>query len=130
MSKIGPGRTFRELQESGIRTREGKGHPQLPGVTADAWRQRREDYERNRELNRRIGEAMLELKGSVGGKPKFVIGWRLYPNLDNKEYWDNRLLDHVCSCSCGGACIIGPDPGEGSPGVAPPRSRGRRQPRR
>ena len=105
--KIGPGRTFSELKQSGQRTRLGRGHPGLPGVKTDASRQLAEDDKRNRELNRRVGEAMLELKGSVGGKPKYVIGWRMYPNLENKEYWNDRL-DHVCSCACGCACIIGP----------------------
>jgi hypothetical protein len=128
MGKIGPGRTFDSLKQSGHRTREGLGHPQLPGVTADAAQQRPDDDKANRELTRRIGTAMLDLKGRVHGKPKFVIGWRLYPNLENKEYWDNRLLEHVCSCGCGCACILGPGSGGGGSGAQRPR--GRRQDRK
>jgi hypothetical protein len=115
MPKIGPGRTFDELKQSAVRTREGKGHPALPGVRTDAFRYRDEDFQNNRELTRRIGDAMMELKGNARGKPKFVIGWRLYPNLEN-EYWQDKLVDHVCSCACSCACVIGPDPGNGSAG--------------
>ena len=112
MGKIGPGRTFSELQKSAQRTRGGKGRPQLPGVKTDAMQMRPEDYKVNRELGKRISEAMLALKGSSGGKPRFVIGWRLYPNADHKEYWADKMLDHVCSCACGCTCTIGPNPDE------------------
>jgi hypothetical protein len=127
MPKIGPGRTFDELKRSGLVTREGRGRPQLPGVKADAAQNRSEDAKVNEQLAKEIGETVLRLKGNANGKPKFVIGWRLYPNLENKEYWDNRLLDHVCSCACGCACVLGPYPGNGPPPPGQARQVSRRR---
>jgi hypothetical protein len=108
MAKIGPGRTFKELKQAGERGSEGRGRPPAPGVKTDAYRTKGSGYQANRELNRRIGKAMLDLKGEVGGKPKFVIAWRLYPNLEC-DYWDeSKLQEHVCSCACSCACVLGP----------------------
>ena len=108
MGQIGPRRTFKELEASAQITREGKGDPQLPGVTADALQMSPDkDYKDNRKLAELIGHAMLTLKGQSGGKPLFVIGWRLYPNSDNPEYWNPQAADHKCSCGCGCTCVIG-----------------------
>jgi len=108
--KIGPARTFQELKASGQKTSDRLGHPTLPGVLADAKQMSPLDkYQENRRLADEIGKLMLQIKGiSDDGKPKFVIGWRLYPNKDNKEYWKDSIEEHVCSCSCGCACTIGP----------------------
>jgi hypothetical protein len=108
MAEIGPKRTFRELKRSGDWTSEGRGRRPAPGVQTDAAVTMGAGYKANRELAKRIGNAMMELKGEVGGKPKFVIAWRLYPNSEC-EYWDdNRQQEHVCSCACGCACVLGP----------------------
>ena len=109
MADIGPRRTFRELEAGAQLIREGKGAAELlSGVITDAQHMSPEkDYQDNRKLAELIGRAMLILKGESGGKPKFVIGWRLYPSADNKEYWDPRTGDHRCSCGCGCTCVTG-----------------------
>jgi hypothetical protein len=108
--KIGPARTFQELKASGRKTSDRKGHPQLPGVKADALQMSPDEkYQDNRRLADAIGKLMMEMKGqSADGKPLFVIGWRLYPNKENREYWKDGVEEHVCSCACGCACILGP----------------------
>jgi hypothetical protein len=113
MSDIGPRQAFSGLEDGARLTREGKGAAELlSGVITDALQKSPEkDFLDNRKLAELIGHAMLTLKGSHGGKPKFVIGWRLYPNAENREYWDPRTGDHRCSCGCGCTCVIGPKNG-------------------
>jgi hypothetical protein len=103
MGQIGAARRYPDLEQSAKRTQEGKGHPGLPGVKADAFQMSPDkDFKINRELERRIAEVFKEMKCTHDGKPIFVLGWRMYPNLDNKEYWEDRSAAHICSCGCAG----------------------------
>ncbi len=83
----------------------------LPGVTSDA-KMIKEDhppvtgpfgnpdsngFDKNRELARRIQQAVKDLKPQTGG-PHFVLGWRLYPNKDHPRF---QAPPHACGCGCG-----------------------------
>jgi hypothetical protein len=104
MGLIGPDRTNKELEESGRSTskggKKGKG---LPGLKTDARTMDPEAHEANRELATRISKAVADIKPSDGGQPRFVLGWRLYPNRDS-AYWKTEGA-HVCGCGC--ACSAG-----------------------
>ncbi|HXP72512.1 MAG TPA: hypothetical protein VN823_00060 [Stellaceae bacterium] len=99
MPKIGPTRTADELRESAVATYEGKGHPGLPGVDTDAWSESPNGaFVTNGELAEAFKAITSLAKGSRGGKPLFVIGWRMYPNKEC-PYW-SKLDSHACSCGC------------------------------
>jgi hypothetical protein len=86
----------------------------LPGVTTDA-KMISEDrppvtgpygnpdaagFEKNRELARRIKEAVKDLKPQTGGG-HFMIAWRLYPNGEHPRF---QTPTHACGCGCGCGC--------------------------
>ncbi len=86
----------------------------LPGVTSDAKMISQDrppatgpfgdpdatGFEKNRELARRIKQAMRDLKPQTGGG-HFVIAWRLYPNSDHPRF---QTPTHACGCGCGCGC--------------------------
>jgi hypothetical protein len=92
------------LEESGKETSKGgKRGKGLPGVKTDARSMDPSSYEANRELAARISKAVADIKPSDDGQPRFVLGWRLYPNRDS-AYWKAEGA-HVCGCGC--ACSAG-----------------------
>jgi hypothetical protein len=100
MPKIGPMRTGEELHKSAQATYDGKGNAGLPGVKTDACHVDANAYNANGELAERIKAAIKELKGSDRGVPRFVLGWRLYPNAAS-AYWKSEQAAHSCGCGCG-----------------------------
>ena len=44
---------------------------------------------------------MAELKPADGKVPRFILGFRMYPNAQSK-YWDQASKEHVCGCGCWG----------------------------
>jgi hypothetical protein len=112
MDDIGPERTHEELQSSAQRTREGKGRPQLPGVKADAVTMGPEEYKKNRELARRINDAVSAVKGGDENGPHFVLGWRLYPNKDHPRWKEKQSHSCGCGCACASHHHHHPPPGK------------------
>lgn len=98
MPKIGPARTLAELSKSASHTLDCKGSRGLPGVKADAKQIDRKAFAQNRELAHRINDALHDLKPTDKKVPRFVLGWRLYPNRDD-PYWHGKV--HSCGCGCG-----------------------------
>jgi hypothetical protein len=106
MGLIGPLLTLKDLQHSALETKEGRGQALgLPGVKADAKTADPPAFKKNLELAKRISAAVTDLKitdtdKETGKKtPRFVLGWRLYPNADN-AYWKSEALLHACGCGC------------------------------
>ena len=101
MALIGPHLTSKELQDTAAGTMIGHGLKHLlPGVAADAHSMDAEAFKTNRELAKRIRQLVAELKPSDGKVPRFVLGFRLYPNAESK-HWNQAGQDHVCGCGCG-----------------------------
>jgi hypothetical protein len=104
MPKIGPVQSVDHLEDSARLTYEGTSGPRsedplgLPGVTTDALEVDHKAYETNGELAERIKTAMGALKETDNGVPRFVLGWRMYPNAAN-PYWEGKT--HSCGCGCG-----------------------------
>ncbi len=116
MPKIGPTRTADELRESAIQTYEGRGSPGLPGVKTDAWlTSANEQFVKNGELAEAIKALVALAKPPKGGKPLFVIGWRIYPNAEHSFFANG-------GCGCGCACSSHP----AKRGNAPASPRGAR----
>jgi hypothetical protein len=89
MSRIGPGLTHAHLARSVDQTIKGEGLVAgLPGVEADAQSMDSEAHKANRELAKRISAAVAAAKPSDDGVPRFVLGWRLYPNRAN-PFWQD-----------------------------------------
>jgi hypothetical protein len=108
MGLIGPKVTWEELAESAQQTIDGKGRRKgLSGVKADAQAVDKKAHKRNRAMAELISKAVAELKEIDDGVPRFVLGWRLYPNRDN-PYWKTEALKHNCGCGCG--CFGRPPP--------------------
>jgi hypothetical protein len=101
MGEIGPRLTPKELQTTAADIMKGEGlKAALPGVGADAHSMDRKGYKANRDLAKRIQQLLAELKPSDNKVPRFVLGFRMYPNAESK-YWDLASKDHVCGCGCG-----------------------------
>jgi hypothetical protein len=98
MPTIGPKRTAAELQKSAKATREDGRRVPLPGVKSDAKEVDTKAYNANRKLAKQIQAAVKDLKETDGGKPRFVLAWRMYPNADSPHWSKN---EHSCGCSCG-----------------------------
>ena|SRR5215471_11582962 len=108
MSRIGPGLTHAHLARSVDQTIKGEGLVAgLPGVEADAQSMDSEAHKANRELAKRISAAVAAAKPSDDGVPRFVLGWRLYPNRAN-PFWQDAGGVHNCGCGC--ACFSEPGP--------------------
>jgi hypothetical protein len=106
MGRIGPRLTGNQLKESAEKTQKGEGLVAgIPGVEADAERMDRRAHTANRDLAKRIREAVAATKPSDENIPRFVLGWRLYPNRDN-PFWNDAGGPHVCGCGC--ACYSFP----------------------
>jgi hypothetical protein len=106
MSIIGPYLKVSELKAGAEATAKGDGlKVPLPGVAADAHAMDAKAFEANRKLADKIRQAVAELKECDGKVPRFVWGFRMYPNAESK-YWDEKKkeADHRCGCSCGAAC--------------------------
>jgi hypothetical protein len=117
MVEIYPKLTPAKLRKSARKTSEGKGLAPLPGVRTDAklaatadptnpkspyFGSRHYDpngYQKNRELARRIGEAMNDLKKGDEQGARFVLAWRMYPNKEHPSW--HRKDVHFCGCGCG-----------------------------
>ena len=102
MPEIYPKMTRKKLTESARNTAEGKGRAPLPGVKTDAKHVQATDkcgYRANRDLAKLIRKAVREKKKSDKNGPRFVLGWRLYPNEDHPD-WKNKDV-HSCGCGCG-----------------------------
>jgi hypothetical protein len=115
MGLIGPKMTLKELADSANETNEGRGEKlALPGVKADAKTADPKAFQKNLLLAERIRKAVAELKGTDKDEqtgqqiPRFVLGWRLYPNADS-AYWKTEALLHACGCS--GGCFAPYRPG-------------------
>ena len=122
MGLIGPRLTKKDLQVSATKTSKGEGLAVgLPGVAADAHAMDRKAFQINRELAKRIQQLVAELKPSDKGVPRFVLGFRMYPNAES-PYWDQAARDHICGCACG---CWGGDYGDGRKGSAKKRSAAR-----
>jgi hypothetical protein len=101
MAYVEPRLTPEFLEESATQTTNGRGLAlALPGVKADAQEMDHDGNGQNRELARRISELLAELKPTDDGVPRFVLGWRLYPNSGN-SFWDDAGRQHACGCGCG-----------------------------
>jgi hypothetical protein len=110
MGRIGPRLTGKQLKESAEKTQKGEGLVAgIPGVEADAERMDRQAHTANRDLAKRIREAVAATKPSDKNIPRFVLGWRLYPNRDN-PFWNDAGGPHVCGCGC--ACYSHPPDGD------------------
>jgi hypothetical protein len=105
MPKIGPARTLKELQATLPSTTKPEKGVQavaaLPAVKTDAKTVDPKAYEKNRELAKRIGAAVQALKEKDKGVPRFVLGWRMYPNRDD-PYWEGKVHSCGCGCACAG----------------------------
>jgi hypothetical protein len=101
MSRIGPRVSCEEVAKSAEQITRGEGLiAGLPGVKADARSMDQKAHEANRDLAERIREAMAAVKPSDNNVPRFVLGWRLYPNRNN-PFWKDEGGTHVCGCGCG-----------------------------
>ncbi len=108
MCRVNPSLTHTQLKKTVQQTKKGYGLTAgLPGVEPDAHKMDRRAHKVNRELATRIGKALHALKPHDKGKPRFVLGWRLYPNRDN-EFWKDMGGVHNCGCGC--ACHSNPAP--------------------
>jgi hypothetical protein len=106
MCKVTPSLTHKHLAMTVDNTAKGKGHVSgLPGVDPDAKRMDRKAHKANRDLAQRITEAVHSIKPKDKGKPRFVLGWRLYPNQEN-DFWKDAGGVHNCGCGC--ACFSNP----------------------
>jgi hypothetical protein len=113
MPKIGPALTEDELAASAEATFDGKplkkrvtrraptGRPALPGVIADAFLVDARAYNTNGDLAEAIRAAVGKLKESDKGVPRFVLGWRMYPNAASSHWKKAGSLVHSCGCGCG-----------------------------
>jgi hypothetical protein len=125
MGLIGPKVSLKDLEQSARETNEGRGESLgLPGCKADAKTADPQAYKKNLELAERISKAVIALKpvgrDKDGNKvPRFVLGWRLYPNPDD-VYWHTEALQHACGCNAG--CFAPHHPKPPWPG---PRPKGR-----
>jgi hypothetical protein len=102
MPEIGPGWTIEDLEKTAEATAMGgTTAPGLPGLKTDAKEVNREAYIKNGELADAINEALHDIKETqtVEDQPRFVLGWRMYPNIAN-PYWKGKML-HSCGCACG-----------------------------
>lgn len=101
MCEIGPPLTTDELRKSAEQTIKGQGREVgLPGVESDAERMDKGASKINREMASRISAAVAQLKPSDGSIPRFVLGWRLYPNRES-PFWHGTDGKHACGCGCG-----------------------------
>jgi hypothetical protein len=96
-----PFKTVEELRASGSKTRDGK-LVDLDGLEGADGTHYAADDKVNRQLSHIIHEAVSALKSDEHG-PKFVIGWRLYPNA-NHPLWKSEHEQHICGCGCGCGC--------------------------
>src|SRR5215470_6673889 len=117
MVEIYPKLTAAKLKKGARKTSEGKGLAPLPGVMTDAKLAATADptnpgspyygsthhdpggYRNNRELAKRIGEAVSDLKKGDEHGSRFVLAWRLYPNEEHPSW--QRTDVHFCGCGCG-----------------------------
>jgi hypothetical protein len=117
MVDIHPKLTAAKLHKSARKTSEGKGTAPLPGVRTDAklaatadpdnpnspyFGSRHHDpdgYRKNRELAKRIGTAMGDLKQGDEHGSRFLLAWRMYPNEEHPSW--HRKDVHFCGCGCG-----------------------------
>jgi hypothetical protein len=100
--EIYPKMTRAKLRKSGRKTSRGKGRASLPGVKTDAKHALATDksgYAANRELARLISKAVRTTKIADKHGPRFVLGWRLYPNEQHPAWKSNDV--HSCGCGCG-----------------------------
>src|SRR5882724_1589071 len=83
----------------------------LPGVRTDALRMDPKAHKTNRELAKRISDAVVALKSDEDGQ-QFILGWRLYPNKEHPRWQQTDSRSnvrpsasqqevHVCGCGCG-----------------------------
>jgi hypothetical protein len=101
MGLIGPRLAAKELKDKASSTAKGDGLKHaLPGVAADAHSMDKKAHAANRDLAKRIQQVFAELKPSDNKIPRFVLGFRMYPNAESK-YWDQASQGHVCGCGCG-----------------------------
>jgi hypothetical protein len=109
MGRIGPPRSFEELEDSARVTRLGKAEVPLHGVASDALEMDRktkgktQHFATNRKLAKAISDVLEKEKLDKGnldenGKPLFVLAWRLYPNRDSGHWQENHA--HTCGCGC------------------------------
>src|SRR4051794_17404282 len=100
MGLIGPRFAAKELKATAAQTAKGDGlKAALPGVAADAHSMDKKAYAANRNLAKRIQQLLADSKPSDNKVPRFVLGFRMYPNAESK-YWDQASKDHVCGCGC------------------------------
>jgi hypothetical protein len=102
MPEIYPKMTRKKLQQSARKTSQGKGRAPLPGVKTDVKHAQASDktgYQANRELAKLIREAVRSKKKGDKNGPRFILGWRLYPNQDHPS-WQSKDV-HSCGCGCG-----------------------------
>ncbi len=103
MPEIYPKMTRAKLRKSASITSQGKGWAPLPGVKTDAKHAHATDkcgYAANRELAKLISDAARAKKKADKHGPRFVLGWRLYPNKSHPN-WKNSDDVHSCGCGCG-----------------------------
>lgn len=102
MPKICPRMTRAKLRTSARKTSRGKGRAPLPGVKTDTLHREAADkgaYKANRQLARLISAAVRATKTTDKNGPRFVLGWRLYPN-EGHPSWKSKDV-HACGCGCG-----------------------------
>lgn len=103
MPEIYPKMSRTKLRKSAKKTSQGKGRAPLPGVKTDAKHARATDkcgYQANRELAVLIREAVGAKKRADKNGPRFLLGWRLYPN-ESHPSWKKSKDVHSCGCGCG-----------------------------
>ena len=106
MCKVTPSLTHANLAMTVDHVAKGRGHlGGLPGVDPDAKKMDPKAHKANRDLAKRITEAVHSVKPHDKGKPRFVLGWRLYPNQEN-DFWKDAGGVHNCGCGC--ACFSNP----------------------
>ena len=102
MPEIYPKMSRKQLRKGARKTSEGKGRAPLPGVKTDAKHAQATDkcgHQANRELAALIRDAVQSKKKSDKHGPRFVLGWRLYPNKNHPQ-WKSKDV-HSCGCGCG-----------------------------
>ncbi len=108
MCKVRPVLTVEHLKDSTDFISKGHGLVAgLPGVEPDAKSMDPKADNANRDLAKRISEAVAAVKPTENGIPRFVLGWRLYPN-EASEFWKDDGGKHNCGCGC--ACYSNPHP--------------------
>jgi len=123
---VNPKLSMGKLRSGARKTSAGRGASPLPGVKTDARQAATADfadpnspfygttacdprgYSKNRELAKRISAAVNELKVSDEHGPRFILGWRMYPNSDH-PCWDPKEV-HICGCGCGCFSRAAPKP--------------------